>query len=82
MSDSRLCACGRPINAGWANGSGGNHHECLICWTGRCLAGVRLQLHSQPARRPYIICRCCQTVGPHAGHGLIRSCYHREYRQK
>lgn len=74
---SQLCACGRPCSTGRT--CGGTYAECLICWTARTLAGVKTQMHSQPARRPYIICRCCKVVGPHAGHGLIRACYRREW---
>lgn len=75
----KLCACGRPVNTGWTDGSGEGHAECLICRTARDLAGVDLRDHGPHAPRPYIICRCCRRVGIHAGHGLIRSCYHREY---
>lgn len=73
----RTCACGRPSSAGRINA--GPYGKCLICQVAQDLAGVRRT--GKATRRPYIICRCCNTVGPHAGHGLIRSCYMREYRR-
>lgn len=80
MSDQRLCACGRPVNTGWTDGSGDDHAECLICRTARDLAGLGLRQHAPQRSRPYVICCCgCNTIGIHAGHGLIRACYQREY---
>lgn len=73
----RTCHCGRPTSAGRI--SAGPYAECLICQVARELAGV--ERRGAAARRPYIICRCCNTVGVHAGHGLIRSCYMRKRRR-
>lgn len=77
---SRRCACGRLVGSTWPDGRGNDHAECLICRTERDMRGFHYTAHVN-SRRPYIICSCCNTVGQHAGHGLIRSCYMRERRR-
>lgn len=77
---SRRCACGRVVRTGWADVTGGDQWECLICRTERDLGGVVL-VQPKSYHRPLIKCWCCGKVGEHAGDQLIRSCYMREWRR-
>jgi len=85
MSEPRLCACGRPVNTGWADGTGDDHAECLICRTARDMADLRQQgqraqrSHRQePPRATEALCACgCGHTGRILCRGMLAACYQR-----
>jgi len=82
MSEPRLCACGRPIDAGRSKITGGGYHaRCLICETTLDLSS--LPHIPSPARTPTVgECWKCGRRKRLAADDLCMACYQSRRRRK